>query len=195
MVDGSKAFTNTKRCAREMWQRHSRIIKLPDYLDASASITKLLCKIAINVAPIVRLRLVDSHISTYLIRLRLAPAVLSRFISCESLCRARERKEERGEWKVKKKKKKERRPYLTFPSILSLHVPFPWESWTRQYRYLQLVSILNCVMARLWTFARCIARVYRFSRGNFFFFFFFVIHVTSSIFSSNFPLEFNGRIN
>lgn len=178
---------------------------------AGRSITKLLCKIAINVAPIVRLRLVDSHISTYLIRLLVLFPPCSHALFRASHCAGRERKEEkkkeekRREKSDEREKKKKRKEYQHFPRFYrrTLHVPFPWESWnvlrTRQYRYLQLVSILNCVMARLWTFARCIAHVYRFSRGNFFFFFFFffIIHVTiiMRLFSPRFRFEFNPRVD
>lgn len=149
--------------ARETWQRHSGIIKLQDYLLASAQtntgIMRFSCKIAINVTPIVRLRLVDSHISTCLIRLRFALVMLSRFISCESLRRiVREQKEtgkkKKKEWKAKKWREKRKEHVLTFPSILSLrYVPFPWEVWTCSERtspdIFAMVSILNCVMARL----------------------------------------------
>lgn len=76
---------------------------------AGRSITKLLCKIAINVAPIVRLRLVDSHISTYLIRLLvlLPPLYFVRVIvQAENEKKKKKKEEKRGEKSDERGKKK-----------------------------------------------------------------------------------------
>lgn len=172
--------------ARETRQRHSGIIKLQDYLLASTqtntSIMRFPCKIAINVTPIVRLRLVDSHISTCLIRLRFALVVLSRFISCESLRRIVREQKETGKKKKKgmegekvERKKKGARINVSFDFIVAIR-SFSLGSMnvlrTHQSRYIRNgidIELRNGALTiRLWTFARCILHVYCFSRGNFF---------------------------
>lgn len=102
---------NTKRRVARPWNattsfRHR--IKLPGlsggelaHRDEPGGIMRRSCKIAINIAPIFHLRLVDSHISTCLTRLHFARAPLSRFILCESSCHWRTKKTEQKEMKKK----------------------------------------------------------------------------------------------
>lgn len=177
---------------------------------AGRSITKLLCKIAINVAPIVRLRLVDSHISTYLIRLLVLLPPCSHALFRASHCAGRERKEEkkkeekRGE-KSDERGKKKKKGVSTFPSILSSNVarsfslgimerasnaPIPIFAIgiDIELRNGALVNFRKVYRACLSFFAR---------KFLFLFFFFFIIHVTiiMRLFSPRFRFEFNPRVD